>query len=63
MDTGVISYDEAKDDMTCSCGNTSYTDGFVACNEVGIECEPDEYWDGRYICQNCGATITMEKPQ
>lgn len=56
---GIITYDAATDDMTCSCGNRSGTDGFVACDEHGNECEPTGEWDGRYICQSCGATIRV----
>ena len=62
---GQIQYHADIDDMTCSCGNRSHTDGFVACDENGIEMEPTigSGWDGRYICQSCGATYktSLEK--
>lgn len=55
---GVITFDEEQDDMSCSCGNTTHTDGFVSVDEDTMQpCEPDEFWAGRYMCQNCGATI------
>ncbi len=55
---GVITYDSEQDDMTCSCGNRTHTDGFVAVDENGIECEPRyPEWSDRYMCVTCGATI------
>ena len=63
---GVISYDRAADDMTCSCGNTSSTDGFVSVNEETLQdCEPStaDGWTGLYMCQTCGATINPFRSQ
>jgi hypothetical protein len=54
-----ITYEPKTDLLSCSCGNTTHTDGFVAVDENGIECEPHPGWGGRYMCQSCGATITM----
>jgi len=58
---GTIRYDVDADLMDCSCGNMTSTDGFIAIDENGIDCEPDEHWGGAYRCQNCGATITIPK--
>jgi hypothetical protein len=55
----IITYDVETEDLSCSCGNTSSDDGFVACDENGIECEPVGAWDGRYSCQKCGACYQM----
>jgi hypothetical protein len=55
-----ITHDEENDDMTCTCGNTTHRDGFVACDENGLEVEPlAGIWEGRYRCQSCGATINI----
>jgi hypothetical protein len=59
----VITYDAATDLLNCTCGNTTHTDGFVAVDENGLECEPYEGWGNRYMCQNCGAKITLEVKQ
>ncbi len=58
MTLHVITYDEATDVMSCTCGNVPSADGFVSCDEeTHQECEPDGYWQGRYLCQSCGATF------
>ncbi len=55
-----ITYSAILDDMMCSCGNSSHTDGFVAVDEDTLQpCEPDEHWRGRYMCQSCSATIVL----
>ncbi len=60
MTVSKITYDEATDDMTCSCGNRSHLDGFVPVDEAAYqECEPDQFWEGRYMCMNCSATIVI----
>lgn len=61
---GTVTYDADAYLMDCSCGNTTSTDGFVAVDEdTRQECEPDEHWGGRYMCQTCGATIVIPRPQ
>jgi hypothetical protein len=51
---------ESGELLVCSCGNTTDTDGFVCVDENRLECEPVEgEWSGRYMCQSCGATITL----
>ncbi len=60
----MITYDKELDDLTCSCGNTTHTDGFVAVDENGFECEPRHpEWSDRYMCQNCDAVIHTDSMQ
>jgi hypothetical protein len=61
--TGTITFDPHSGELSCTCGNVTGRDGFVACDENGIECDPVPGWDGRYICQQCGATITLTEQQ
>lgn len=56
---GTITYKGG--DLSCTCGNQSQSDGFVSCDNHGIECEADEHWDGRFLCQRCGATLQLPR--
>ena len=49
-------------DLECKCGNNTASDGFVPCDDKGNEIEPtvDSNWDGKYVCQRCGAIHTIE---
>jgi hypothetical protein len=57
-----ITYDAAADEMNCTCGNTSHTDGFVSVDEAAHQpVEPVQgEWEGRYMCQSCGTTMLLE---
>ena len=58
MDTGVISYDPETKELSCTCGNTTDGDGFVTCDENGMECDANAKggWDGEsFLCQTCSA--------
>ena len=48
-------------DLTCTCGNTTATDGFYPCDENGNEIEPtiDNNWNGKYVCSRCGKIHTL----
>lgn len=50
-------------DLECKCGNTTASDGFVPCDDKGNEIEPtvDSNWDGKYVCQRCGAIHTIQE--
>ncbi len=61
--TGTITLDPHHGELSCTCGNVTGRDGFVACDENGIECDPLPGWNGRYLCQQCGATITLTEQQ
>lgn len=41
-------------ELTCTCGNTTHTDGFYPCDNTGNEIEPTKDWNGLYICGRCG---------
>lgn len=41
------------DDFTCSCGNTSFKEGFFPCDEKGVLIEPLADWKGHYACARC----------
>lgn len=49
-----------QDDYVCKCGNTSASDGFYPCNSSGREIEPDENWQGLYVCARCGGLTMIE---
>ena len=40
-------------ELTCTCGNTTHTDGFYPCDNNGNEIEPMKDWKGLYICGRC----------
>lgn len=40
--------------LTCVCGNRTYSDGFYPCDKNGEQTEPDEEWEGLYVCDRCG---------
>lgn len=41
-------------ELTCTCGNTTHTDGFYPCDKNGNEIEPTKEWNGLYVCGRCG---------
>lgn len=54
-----VSPSDIKDfieELSCECGNKTYTDGFFPCDEFGIQIEPTEEnnWNGLYVCSRCG---------
>ena len=46
----------------CICGNMPAQGGFGACDEDGIEMEPDieSNWKGLYVCLDCGRIIKSD---
>lgn len=44
------------DNLTCTCGNTTDSDGFYTCDTDRGWIEPtlDSGWDGLYCCGRCG---------
>ena len=49
----VLTPDEVEK-YVCSCGNTATASGFYPCDIYGVKCEPDKWWDGFYVCEQCG---------
>lgn len=46
------------DDWVCICGNSTYLNGFYACDSDGNEIEPNALWDGiSWICGGCTRII------
>lgn len=53
-DTPEYIIERAEDDWECRCGNSSHSDGFQPCNEVGEVVEPNHDWtSGYYVCERC----------
>lgn len=50
------------DEYECTCGNTSFDDGFFPCDTNGKEIEPTSSsgWNGLYVCANCGLIHKVE---
>ena len=48
-------------ELTCDCGNSTFSEGFYPCDEDGNETEPfiESDWDGTYICAKCGKIHKM----
>lgn len=49
----VLTPDEVER-YVCSCGNTAIASGFYPCDIYGVKCEPNKFWDGFYVCGQCG---------
>ena len=52
---------EIIESLLCTCGNGgpgSRGDQFITVDASNTECEPDKDgpWEGRWLCQTCGAT-------
>lgn len=51
----------------CTCGNTTFREGFYACDPQGVVYrdadgfpdgpDADSDWDGHYACDRCGAVV------
>jgi hypothetical protein len=56
---GRITFDEYGD-ATCTCGNTSHSDGFFT-SVNGVEVEPNigGPWVDEYTCGRCGASASF----
>lgn len=55
-----INHEEGDpDEWICLCGNTSFADGFAACDSTGKEMEPtiESDWNGLFVCVRCGRII------
>lgn len=55
---------EADGSLTCSCGNTTWSDGFYACTPDGLVYEEGgppvgRDWNGHYACEDCGAIVQV----
>ena len=54
---------EARNNYTCTCGNTADDLGFYPCDENGEEIEPDEDsdWANLYVCGKCKNVINFDE--
>ena len=52
--------DGNPDWFECKCGNTPASSGFYPCHQNGVIREPDGYWNGLYVCYDCGNIIQQD---